>query len=44
MDGITGLSLGYVLSSLVDLIFVLFAIGAFGWFLYRKGTPTRTFK
>ncbi|MDP8245882.1 MAG: hypothetical protein P9L94_17495 [Candidatus Hinthialibacter antarcticus] len=44
MNTIDGLSLGAVLSSLIDLLIVLVAIGGIGWFLYKKGSPSNSVK
>lgn len=44
MNTIDGLSLSTVLSSLMDLLLVLIAIGGIGWFLYKKGNPSNSVK
>lgn len=44
MSTIDGLSLGTVISSLMDLLVVVVAIGGIGWFLYKKGSPSNSMK
>lgn len=44
MDTFSGLSIAQVVSSLLDLTLVLAVIGGIGWFLYKKGSPSRIMK